>query len=118
ILLSRLVANVVTNALGRDGRGVYFIVVIVLQVVFGFFASMIVMWFSRRREFRADHDSGVLTSNANMISALQALQRQQVPDDLPEQVAAFGIRPSKASGLAKFFASHPPIEDRIAALRS
>ena len=117
ILLSRLLANVVTSALGRSGRGVYFIVVIVLQMVFGFFASMIVMWFSRRREFRADHDSGVLTSNAHMISALEVLQRQQEPDNLPEQVAAFGIRPSKGSGMAKFFASHPPIEARIAALR-
>ncbi len=116
ILLSRIVANVVTNALGRDGRGIYFIVVIVLQMVFGFFASMIVMWFSRRREFRADRDSGVLTSNAAMISALRALQRQQSPDNLPEQVAAFGIRPSRASGLARFFASHPPLEERIAAL--
>jgi heat shock protein HtpX len=118
ILASRVLANVVTSVIGRNGRGVYFIVVILLQVVFGFFASMIVMWFSRRREFRADRDSGTLTSNASMISALQALDRQRIPGDLPEQVAAFGIRPSAGSGLAKFFASHPPIDARIAALRS
>lgn len=117
ILLSRILANVVTNLLGRDGRGVYFIVVMLLQVVFGFFATMIVMWFSRRREFRADRDSGTLTSNASMISALQALQRSS-DDVLPEQVAAFGIRASRASGIRKLFSSHPPIEDRIAALRS
>jgi len=114
--LSRIVANVVTSALGRDGRGIYFVVVMLLQVVFGFFATMIVMWFSRRREFRADRDSGVLTSNAHMISALQALQRGG-EDVLPEQVAAFGIRASKGVGIRKLFASHPPIEDRIAALR-
>ena len=114
ILISRIVANVIA----RDrGRGTYFIVVMVLQVVLGFFASMIVMWFSRRREFRADSGSGQLTSNAQMISALQALQRQHTEDVLPEEVAAFGIRPSKARGVRKLFASHPPLDERIAALQ-
>ncbi|MFK7919182.1 MAG: protease HtpX [Ilumatobacter sp.] len=117
ILISRLLANVVTNVLGRDGRGTYFIVVMLLQVVLGFFASMIVMWFSRHREFRADRDAGTLTSNTAMISALQVLQRQQSDDILPEQVAAFGIRASQSQGLRKLLASHPPLEDRIAALR-
>lgn len=118
ILISRLLANVVTNLLGRDGRGTYFIVVMLLQVVLGFFASMIVMWFSRHREFRADRDAGALTSNAAMISALQVLQRQHTDDILPEQVAAFGIRASQATGLRKLLASHPPIDARIAALRN
>lgn len=117
ILISRLLANVVTNLLGRDGRGTYFIVVMLLQVVLGFFASMIVMWFSRHREFRADRDAGALTSNAAMVSALQVLQRQHSDDILPEQVAAFGIRASQATGLRKLLASHPPIDARIAALR-
>jgi heat shock protein HtpX len=120
ILISRLLANVIVDALtrGRGGRGVYFIVVMLLQVVLGFFATMIVMWFSRRREFRADRDSGKLTSNAKMVSALHALQRQQTPGILPDEVAAFGISASKASGVRKLFASHPPLEARIAALQS
>lgn len=120
IIISRLLANVITNAItkGRGGAGVYFAVVMVLQIVLGIFASMIVMWFSRRREFRADRDSGVLTSNTKMISALRALQRQHGDATLPEQVAAFGIRPSETSALRKLFSSHPPLEDRIAALQT
>ncbi len=119
ILISRILANVVVNTItrGRGGAAVYFVVVMVMQIVLGFFASMIVMWFSRRREFRADRDSGTLTSNASMISALEALQRQHGDDILPDQVAAFGIRASKATGVRKLFSSHPPLEDRIAALR-
>jgi heat shock protein HtpX len=118
ILISRLLANVVNDALtrGRGGAGTYFIIVMVLQVVLGFFASMIVMWFSRRREFRADAGSAVLTDETKMISALQVLQRQRTDASLPDQVAAFGIRPSSGSALRKLFSSHPPIEDRIAAL--
>jgi len=115
ILISRVIANVVVS--DRGGRGTYFIVVIVLQMILGFFASMIVAWFSRRREFRADAGSGQLTSNPQMVSALQALQRQHTEDTLPDEVAAFGIRSSTASGIRKLFSSHPPLEDRIAALQ-
>jgi len=115
ILISRIIANVVVS--DRGGRGTYFIVVIALQMLLGFFASMIVAWFSRRREFRADAGSGQLTSNRQMVSALQALQRQHTEDSLPDEVAAFGIRSSTASGVRKLFSSHPPLEDRIAALR-
>lgn len=120
ILISRILANVIVSVLtrGRGGRMIYFGVVIVMQIILGFFGSMIVMWFSRRREFRADRDSGTLTSNASMISALEALQRQQTDDVLPDQVAAFGIRASKPTGVRKLFSSHPPLEERIAALRS
>jgi heat shock protein HtpX len=119
ILISRLLANVIVSVLTRDrgGAAVYFVVVMVLQIVLGFFATMIVMWFSRRREFRADAGSGQLTSNAQMVSALQALQGQHTVDELPDEVAAFGIRPSKATGVRKLFSSHPPIEARIAALQ-
>jgi heat shock protein HtpX len=120
ILISRILANVIVSVLTRDrgGAGIYFIVVIVLQIVLGFFATMIVMWFSRRREFRADSGSGQLTSKAQMVSALRALQRQHQEDALPDEVAAFGIRSSKATGVRKLFASHPPLEDRIAALQT
>lgn len=116
ILISRIVANVIVS--DRGGRGTYFIVVILLQMILGFFATMIVMWFSRRREFRADAGSGQLTSKPQMVSALQALQRQHVEGDLPDEVAAFGIRSSKATAVRKLFSSHPPLEDRIAALQS
>ena len=116
ILISRIVANVIVS--DRGGRGTYFVVVILLQMILGFFATMIVLWFSRHREFRADSGSGRLTSNAQMISALQALQGQHTEDSLPEEVAAFGIRSSKATGARKLFSSHPPLEDRIAALQS
>jgi heat shock protein HtpX len=120
ILISRILANVIVSTLtrGNGGRFIYFGVVMVMQVLLGFFGSMIVMWFSRRREFRADRDSGTLTSNTNMIAALEALQRQHTDDILPDQVAAFGIRASKATGIRRVLASHPPLEDRIAALRS
>ena len=115
ILISRVIANVILS--DRGGRGTYFIVVMFLQVVLGFFATMIVMWFSRRREFRADAGSAQLTSNAQMVAALEALQRQHVEGELPDEVAAFGIRPSKATGVRKLFSSHPPLEERIAALQ-
>ncbi|MGA9279364.1 protease HtpX [Ilumatobacter sp.] len=120
ILISRILANVVMSALGRDrgGMGIYFIVVMFLQVILGFFATMIVMWFSRHREFRADSGSAQLTSSTQMVSALQALQRQHAEDTLPDEVAAFGIRPSKAKGVRKLFSSHPPLEVRIAALQN
>ena len=119
ILISRLLAQVVTNFLtrGRGGRGIYFMVVIALQLVLGFFASMIVMWFSRRREFRADSGSGALVGNQKMVQALEALQRGRVGTPLPDSVNAMGIRPSGTGGIKKLLMSHPPIEDRIAALR-
>ena len=119
ILISRILANVIVSVITRDrgGAGIYFIVVMVLQIVLGFFATMIVMWFSRRREFRADAGSGELTSRPQMVSALQALQQQHTEDVLPDEVATFGIRSSKASGVRKLFSSHPPLEERIAALQ-
>jgi len=78
-------------------------------------ASMIVMWFSRQREFRADAGAAKLSSKNKMIAALQRLQAQHEPSALPEQMAAFGI--SGKGGLSKLFASHPGLDERIAALR-
>jgi heat shock protein HtpX len=75
------------------------------------------MWFSRKREYTADQGAAYLTSKWKMISALQRLQVHHESSHLPDQVAAFGIRP-KVGGLAKLFRSHPPIEDRIKALQS
>ena len=123
ILLSRLAANVINNFLRGDEEGDglgffgYMAVTIVLEIFFGLFASMIAMWFSRKREYTADQGAAYLTSKGKMISALQRLQIHQEPSHLPDQVAAFGIRP-KAGGLAKLFRSHPPFEQRINALRN
>ena len=120
ILLSRILASFLANFLTRgrsSGGGIYFLCVIVLQIVLGFFASLIVMWFSRRREFRADSGSAALTSNTKMISALQALQRSTTEAHLPDEVEAMGIQESGGGTLRRLVASHPPLEDRIAALR-
>ncbi|MFW2366563.1 MAG: protease HtpX [Desulforhopalus sp.] len=122
IFLSRIAANIISSALSSDEEGGglgffgYMAVVIVLEICLGLFASIIVMWFSRKREFTADKGAAYLTSKEKMVSALQRLQAHHEPSHLPDQVAAFGIRP-KEGGLANFFRSHPPLEDRIEALR-
>lgn len=122
ILLSRLAANIINNFLSEeDGEGLgfmgYMAVTIVLEIVLGLFASIIVMWFSRKREYVADKGAVYLCSKEKMVNALQRLQANQLPSHLPDQVAAFGIWPSKGR-VAGLFRSHPPIEDRIAALRN
>lgn len=123
IFLSRIAANIINNFLSGDeeGEGLgffgYMAVTIVLELVLGLFASIIVMWFSRRREFTADKGAAYLTSKEKMTSALLRLQAHHEPSHLPDQVAAFGIRP-KQGGLASLFRSHPPIEDRIEALKN
>lgn len=123
IFLSRMAANVISNFLSGDeeGEGLgffgYMAVTIVLELFFGLFASLIVMWFSRRREFTADKGAAYLTSKEKMTSALQRLQAHHEPSQLPDQVAAFGIRP-KQGGLANLFRSHPPLEERIEALKN
>lgn len=122
IFFSRIVANIISSFLSGDeeGEGLgffgYMAVTIVLDIVLGLFASIIVMWFSRKREFTADKGAAYLTSKEKMIGALQRLQAHHEPSNLPDQVAAFGIRPKKG-GMAEFFRSHPPLEDRIEALQ-
>jgi heat shock protein HtpX len=122
IFLSRIAANIISNFLSGDeeGEGLgffgYMAVVIVLEIVLGLFATIIVMWFSRRREFTADKGAAYLTSKEKMVGALRRLQAHHEPSHLPDQVAAFGIRPKKG-GMANFFRSHPPLDDRIAALQ-
>jgi heat shock protein HtpX len=122
IFFSRIVANIVSNVLSGDEEGGglgffgYMAVVIVLELVLGLFASLIVMWFSRKREFTADRGAAFLTSKEKMVGALRRLQASHEPSRLPDQVAAFGIRP-KEGGMANLFRSHPPIEERIAALQ-
>lgn len=120
IFLSRLAANAINTFLSDDdGEGLgflgYMAVVIVLEMFLGLFASLIVMWFSRRREFVADKGAAYLTGKEKMISALRRLQAHQLPSALPDQISAFGIRP-KEGGMANLFRSHPRLEERIAAL--
>lgn len=121
IFLSRIIGGIIDKAVFRNenGRGMgYFISVMVAQVVLGIFASMIVMWFSRHREFRADAGGARFAGRNNMIGALQALRRQQEPQALPANLAAFGISGHKAGGIKRLFMSHPPLEERIAALEA
>jgi len=117
--LSRVVGFIVDRAVFRTERGVgpgFYITMIVCQILFGIAASAIVAWFSRRREFRADAGSaGLLGTPRPMIAALSRLGSIQ-SGGLPDQVKAFGI--NSHSGLAALFATHPPIEQRIAALQS
>ena len=121
IFLSRVVGGIVDRALSRDGEGRggigYFVTVMVTQMVLGIVASMIVMWFSRRREFRADAGGAQLSGRNNMIAALERLKSAQEPA-LPGQLAAFGIGGGRGKGLQALFMSHPPLEERIAALQS
>ncbi len=122
IFVSRLVANVISNFLSSDDEGGglgflgYMAVTIVLELILGFFASMIVMWFSRKREYTADEGAAYLTSKEKMVGALRRLQAHHEPSQLPDQVAAFGIQP-KVGGMANLLRSHPPLEERIAALQ-
>jgi heat shock protein HtpX len=120
IFLSRIIGNIVDRTVFRneDGRGpAYFVSVIVAELVLGVLASIIVLWFSRQREFRADFGGARLAGRENMISALERLKAAQTP--LPQQFAAFGIASgAKVGGLKRLFMSHPPLDERISALRA
>ena len=121
IFLSRVIGHVVDRVVFKTERGygpAYFITSIVAQIFLSILASVIVMWFSRRREFRADAGGASLAGRGKMIAALQALQRGSEPHDLPGEFAAFGISGGLGTGIKKLFMSHPPLEERIAALRA
>lgn len=123
IVLARVVGGIIDGYLSgnRESRGpgfAYFIIVMVLEMVLGLFATMIAMWFSRRREFRADAGGASLAGRHKMIAALEKLQAGHRPSTLPAQVEAFGIAGGIGHGLKKLFLSHPPMEERIAALRN
>jgi heat shock protein HtpX len=123
IFLARVIGNFVDKVIFKNENGggfAYFAVVIVAEIFLGILASTIVMWFSRKREFRADAAGAVLASPGAMIGALEALKRaqqRQQPEGLPEQMAAFGINSGVPSGLKRLFMSHPPLDERIEALR-
>ena len=123
IVLARIVGRVVDGMLtggrndGRAGIG-YYASVMVLEMVFGLFASVIAMAFSRWREFRADAGGASLAGREKMIAALERLSQTYGHSTLPKQVQAFGISGSVGHGLQKLFLSHPPLEERIAVLRN
>lgn len=121
IFLSRIIGGLIDKAVFRSENGHgpgYFISVLVTQLVLGVLASMIVMAFSRYREFRADAGGARLAGTQNMIGALEALRRAQGrAQGLPEGMQAFGISGHKAGGFKRLFMSHPPLEERIEALQ-
>jgi len=121
IFLSRIVGILVDKVVfkSRSGFGPgYFIVSIIAQIFFGVLASMIASWYSRRREYRADAGGAELAGREKMAAALERLKAQHQPKELPGQLAAFGISGGVKDGLRKLFSTHPPLEDRIAALRN
>ena len=118
VFLSRLVGHVVDRVILKNERGHgmgYFVTVIVAQVVLSILASVIVAYFSRKREYIADTGGADLAGHQNMIGALKRLASRE-PEALPEQMAAFGIGEKAKKGFTHLWASHPPIEDRIEAL--
>jgi len=105
---------------GENSGGVgigYYITTFVFEIIFGILASTIVAWFSRRREYRADEAGASLAGTGAMVGALQRLKNEYgLPDELPDQLNAFGINGQLKQGLMELFSSHPPLDDRIAAL--
>jgi heat shock protein HtpX len=120
IFLSRIIGRFVDQVIFRSERGHgpgFFITVMVAQLVLGVFASMIVAWFSRQREFRADAGGARLAGRQKMVAALEGLQRAHEPAPLPDGLQALGI----SGGVGRFgrlFMTHPPLPERIAALRA
>ncbi|MEZ5528392.1 MAG: protease HtpX [Porticoccaceae bacterium] len=123
MFFARILGSIIDKAVFKNERGSgmgYFMTVMVLQVVLGIFASMIVMWFSRWREFRADAAGASLAGRTAMISALQRLQEEtqaHVPNQMPDTLTAFGISSGWKEHATKLFMSHPPLAERIEALR-
>ncbi len=121
IFFSRVIGHLVDKVVFKTERGygpAFYITSIFAQIVLGILASMIVMWFSRQREFRADRGGAKLASREKMVAALEALKRAHEPAQLPDQMAAFGISGGIGHGLKRLFMSHPPLEERIAALKA
>ena len=121
MFFARIIGDFVDRVLlkNEDGRGIgYFVATIAAELVLGLLASIIVMWFSRRREFRADEAGADLAGKHAMIAALNRLRSdQRIESEMPKALTAFGISGSLKEGLAGLLMSHPPLEVRIAALQ-
>jgi len=120
MFLSRVIGYLVDKLVFKTQRGTgpaFFVTMIVAELVLGVLASIIVMWFSRRREFRADRGGASLAGRQNMIAALQRLGSLHLAP-LPEKMAAFGIAGGGASGFKRLFMTHPPLAEHIAALKA
>jgi heat shock protein HtpX len=121
IFLARIIGGIVDRALLRNGRqdsGIgFFLTTMVAQFVLGILASVVVCWYSRRREFRADRGGADLAGSANMIDALQMLRRSH-GQPMPPQMQAFGINTGSSTGIMRLFMTHPPLDERIAALKT
>ena len=120
IFLSRVIGHIVDRVVFKVERGhgpAFWITAIVAEIILGILASIIVFWFSRQREFRADAGGAKLAGSGKMIGALQALQRAHGQPQLPDQLAAFGINGGIGAGIKRLFMTHPPLDARIAALR-
>jgi heat shock protein HtpX len=122
IFFSRVIGYLVDRMIFRNERGHgpgFWITTFVAEIILGILATMIVMWVSRQREFRADHGGATLAGRQKMIAALQRLQLNYgSPPQLPDTVKAFGISGITGGGLKRLFMSHPPLEERIAALQA
>jgi len=121
IFLSRIIGNIVDKAVFKTERGhgpAFWITAIIAELVLGILASIIVMWFSRKREFRADVGGAALAGREKMIAALQRLKQAHTPSQLPDQIKAFGINGGQGWGIKRLFMSHPPLDERIEALRA
>ena len=118
---SRIIGNFVDRVILKnedDGPGIgFFFFCLVAQIFLCFLATIIVMWFSRQREFRADAGGANLSGRQNMINALKRLQSAHDPEHMPEKVAALGIS-GKRGGMMSLFMTHPPLEERIARLEA
>ncbi|MDP2962275.1 MAG: protease HtpX [Sulfurimicrobium sp.] len=122
MFLSRVIGYLVDKIVFKTERGTgpaFFVTMIIAELVLGVLASIIVMWFSRRREFIADSGGAALAGKAAMISALERLKAQHgvAAEPLPEKLAAFGISGGVGSGLKRLFMTHPPLDERIEMLR-
>jgi len=121
IVLSRVIGRIVDQVVFKNDRGPgigYWVTVIVAQILLGILASIITMWFSRQREFRADTGGANLAGRNKMIAALRRLSGNQGVSTLPEEVEAFGISGRMGEGMKRLFMSHPPLPERIAALEA
>ncbi len=121
MFFSTVIGHLVDRIVFKTERGhgpAYYVTSIIAQLLLSVLASMIVMWFSRRREFRADQGGAELAGRQKMIDSLRRLQKAHEPEDLPDQMAAFGISGGVGGGLKALFLTHPPLEQRIEALEN